>query len=98
MRNKREYIKPTLQVVELRKSSSLLQSSATLGGYQYQPNKVVKVGRNKVMKVKTIKSLCGMLAMLAFTACSSNIDESADAPRFYNVTLTASMGDAKPVR
>lgn len=46
------------------------------------------------MKVKTIKSLCGMLAVLAFTACSSNIDESADAPRFYNVTLTASMGDA----
>ena len=46
------------------------------------------------MNVKTIKSLCGMLAMLAFTACSSNIDESADAPRFYNVTLTASMGDA----
>ena len=34
MGNKREYIKPTLQVVELRKSSSLLQSSATLGGYQ----------------------------------------------------------------
>ena len=46
------------------------------------------------MKVKTIKSLCGMLAVLVFTACSSNIDESADAPRFYNVTLTASMGDA----
>ena len=45
------------------------------------------------MKVKTIKILSGMLAMLAFTACSSNIDESADAPRFYNVTLTASMGD-----
>ena len=45
------------------------------------------------MNVKTIKSLCGMLAMLAFTACSSNIDESADAPRFYNVTLTASMSD-----
>jgi hypothetical protein len=36
MRNKREYIKPTLQVVELRKSSSLLQSSGTLGGYQYK--------------------------------------------------------------
>ena len=35
-----------------------------------------------------------MLAMLAFTACSSDNDESADAPRFYNVTLTASMGDA----
>ena len=49
------------------------------------------------MKVKTIKSLCGMLAVLAFTACSSNIDESADAPRFYNVTLTASMegGDTR---
>ena len=36
-----------------------------------------------------------MLALLAFTACSSNIDESADAPRFYNVTLTASMGDSE---
>ena len=49
------------------------------------------------MNVKTIKSLCGMLAMLAFTACSSNIDESTDAPRFYNVTLTASMegGDTR---
>ena len=47
------------------------------------------------MNVKTIKSLCGMLAMLAFTACSSDNDERADAPRFYNVTLTASMGDAE---
>ena len=49
------------------------------------------------MNVKTIKILSGMLAMLAFTACSSNIDESADAPRFYNVTLTASMegGDTR---
>lgn len=49
------------------------------------------------MNVKTIKNLCGMLAVLAFTACSSNIDESADAPRFYNVTLTASMegGDTR---
>ena len=45
--------------------------------------------------MKTIKSLCGMLAVLVFTACSSNIDESTDAPRFYNVTLTASMGDAE---
>ena len=55
----------------------------------------MKVGRMRIkeMNVKTIKSLCGMLAMLAFTACSSNIDESADAPRFYNVTLTASMSD-----
>ena len=61
--------------------------------------KVVKVGRMRIkeMNVKTIKSLCGMLAMLAFTACSSNIDESTDAPRFYNVTLTASMegGDTR---
>ena len=44
--------------------------------------------------VKTIKIFSGMLVLLAFTACSSNIDESADAPRFYNVTLTAFMGDA----
>jgi len=53
--------------------------------------------RIKEMNVKTIKSLCGMLAVLAFSACSSNIDESADAPRFYNVTLTASMegGDTR---
>ena len=36
-----------------------------------------------------------MLAVLAFTACSSDNDESADAPHFYNVTLTASMGDAE---
>ena len=36
MGNKRKYIKPTLQVVELCKSSSLLQSSGTLGGYQYK--------------------------------------------------------------
>ena len=47
------------------------------------------------MNVKTIKIFCGMLAMLAFTACSSDNDERADAPRFYNVTLTASMGDAE---
>lgn len=57
--------------------------------------KVMKVGRSKEMNVKTIKILCGMLAMLAFTACSSDNDERADAPRFYNVTLTASMGDAE---
>lgn len=36
-----------------------------------------------------------MLLMLAFTACSSDNDERADAPRFYNVTLTAFMGDAE---
>ena len=57
--------------------------------------KVMKVGRSKEMNVKTIKIFCGMLAMLAFTACSSDNDERADAPRFYNVTLTASMGDAE---
>ena len=56
---------------------------------------VMKVGRSKEMNVKTIKILCGMLTMLAFTACSSDNDERADAPRFYNVTLTASMGDAE---
>ena len=58
---------------------------------------MVKVGRMiiKEMNVKTIKIFCGMLLMLAFTACSSDNDERADAPRFYNVTLTASMGDAE---
>ncbi len=55
----------------------------------------MKVGRSKEMNMKTIKILCGMLLMLAFTACSSDNDERADAPRFYNVTLTASMGDAE---
>lgn len=34
-----------------------------------------------------------MLAMLAFTACSSNNDEAVNAPQFWHVTLTASMGD-----
>ena len=49
---------------------------------------------NKAMKT-TIKTLCGMLAMLAFTACSSNNDDAVgDAPQFWHVTLTASMGDA----
>lgn len=57
---------------------------------------MMKAGRrSKEMNVKTIKILCGMLLMLAFTACSSDNDERADAPRFYNVTLTASMGDAE---
>mgnify|MGYP006988887973 CR=1 FL=1 len=49
---------------------------------------------NKEMKVKTIQILCGMLAMLAFTACSSNSDEDVNTPQFWTVTLTASMGDA----
>ena len=46
------------------------------------------------MKVKTIKILCGVLAMLAFTACSSNIDDAdGNHPQFWHVTLQASMGD-----
>lgn len=50
---------------------------------------------NKEMKVKTLQRLCGMLAMLACCACSSNSDDSvADDPQFWTVTLTASMGDA----
>ena len=35
-----------------------------------------------------------MLAMLAFCACSSNSDEAGDEQHLWNVTLTASMGDA----
>lgn len=35
-----------------------------------------------------------MLAMLAFTACSSNNDEAVNTPQFWHVTLTASMGGA----
>lgn len=38
MGNKREYIKPSLQVVELRKGCVLLDGSGTLRGYQYQEN------------------------------------------------------------
>lgn len=46
------------------------------------------------MKVKTTKILCGVLAMLAFTACSSNIDDAdGNHPQFWHVTLQASMGD-----
>ena len=38
MRNKREYVKPTVKLVELNSNVALLQSSATLQGYQYQGN------------------------------------------------------------
>ena len=38
MRNKREYVKPTVKVVELNSNVALLQSSATLQGYQYEDN------------------------------------------------------------
>ena len=52
------------------------------------------------MKLKTIKSLCGMLAMLAFTACSSNSDDagSSNDRQVWTVTLQASMGDAATLR
>ena len=45
--------------------------------------------------MKTIKSLCGMLAVLAFTACSNDSDEATGSENhIWHVTLTASMGDA----
>jgi len=41
-----------------------------------------------------MKSLCGMLALLAFTACSNNDDDtgSGNGNHFWSVTLQASMG------
>jgi hypothetical protein len=45
--------------------------------------------------MKTMKSLCGMLAVLAFTACSNDNDEATGSDNhIWHVTLTASMGDA----
>lgn len=45
--------------------------------------------------MKTMKSLCGMLAVLAFTACSNDSDEAAGSGNhIWHVSLTASMGDA----
>ena len=44
------------------------------------------------MKLKTTKSLWGMLAVLAFSACSSNSDEGS-GQHVWNVTLQASMDD-----
>ena len=45
--------------------------------------------------MKTMKSLCGMLAVLAFTACSNDSDEAAgNDSHILHVSLTASMGDA----
>ena len=46
------------------------------------------------MNVKTTKTLCGMLAMLAFCACSSNQDNVGDGQHFWKVSLDASMGEA----
>ncbi|MBQ8457577.1 MAG: hypothetical protein IJ540_08255 [Prevotella sp.] len=45
--------------------------------------------------MKTIKSLCAMLAVLAFTACSSNSDDadSGNEPKVWHITLQASMGE-----
>ena len=40
-----------------------------------------------------IKTLYGMLAMLTFTACSSNTDEAINDTPIWHVTLTASMDD-----
>ena len=45
--------------------------------------------------MKTMKSLCGMLAVLAFTACSNDSDEATGSDNYiWHVSLTASMGDA----
>lgn len=45
--------------------------------------------------MKTMKSLCGMLAVLAFTACSNDSDEATgNDSHIWHVSLTASMGDA----
>ena len=45
--------------------------------------------------MKTMKSLCGMLAVLAFTACSNDSDEATgNDNHIWHVSLTASMGDA----
>lgn len=46
--------------------------------------------------MKTMKSICGMLAVLACTACSNNSDDagSGNDNHFWDVTLQASMGSA----
>ena len=38
LKTKRTYRKPTVKVVELNSNVALLQSSATLQGYQYEDN------------------------------------------------------------
>ena len=39
MRNKKTYLKPAIKVVKMRKTGALLlNSSAKMGGYQYQEN------------------------------------------------------------
>lgn len=46
------------------------------------------------MKTNRTKGFCGLLALLALTACSSNQNEDAGDSRLWHVTLNASMGDA----
>lgn len=49
--------------------------------------------------MKTIKSLCGMLVLLAFTACSNDSGEVVgNDNHLWEVTLQASMGDAATLR
>ena len=38
MGNKKTYLKPAIKVVKMRRTSALLNSSAKMGGYQYQGN------------------------------------------------------------
>jgi len=52
------------------------------------------VGRTKVMKTNRTKGFCGLLALLALTACSSNQNEGTSDSHLWHVTLNASMGDA----
>ena len=46
------------------------------------------------MKTNRTKGFCGLLAMLALTACSSNQNEGTSDSHLWRVTLNASMGDA----
>ena len=46
------------------------------------------------MKTNRTKGFCGLLALLALTACSSNQNEGTSDSHLWHVTLNASMGDA----
>ena len=56
--------------------------------------KMERVGRSKVMITNRTKGFCGLLALLALTACSSNQNEGTSDSHLWHVTLNASMGDA----